>query len=322
MINNRERFKLSVIVPCFNEQDVIRITHMELIKSISCIDNFEIIYINDGSSDTTLQILLELRDKCPYVKIVSFSRNFGHQPAVLAGLEYSSGDCVAIIDADLQDPPHLIPKMVDLWRSGYDVIYAVRKKRKESLFKRFAYFTYYRLQANLSEINIQVDSGDFSLIDKRLVNILRDLPERNKYLRGLRAWTGFKQKELIYERNSRKAGVTKYSYKLLLKLAINGITNFSTIPLRIVSVCGLVLFSISILLFVLIFIHKMVGFKIFGVSPNDVPGWTSIILFFLLFSSMNFIFLGIIGEYMAKIYEEVKNRPSFIVDSIYGFDNE
>jgi dolichol-phosphate mannosyltransferase len=315
-------FVLSVIIPCYNEEDVIEHTNLELNKALSCIDKYELVYINDGSTDNTLSILLDLQESNTNIKVLNLSRNFGHQPAVQAGLDYVSGNCVAIIDADLQDPPSLIPEMVDLWKSGIDVIYAVRKKRKENFFKRTSYFIFYRVQAYLSDLKIPLDSGDFCLMDKKVVDVMKQLSEKNKYLRGLRAWTGFKQQPLEYERSARFSGVSKYSLKMLFSLALSGIANFSIVPLRLISLTGISLFLISFAMFFFILIQKLFEFKIFGISPADVPGWTSLVLLFLIFSGLHFIFLGVIGEYLGRVYQEVKSRPPYLIESIHGFDRE
>lgn len=322
MKTRNQDFILSVIIPCYNEEDVIAHTNLELNKALSCIDKYELVYINDGSTDSTLSILLELQENNTNVKVLNLSRNFGHQPAVQAGLDFVRGNCIAIIDADLQDPPSLIPEMVDLWISGIDVIYAVRKKRKENFLKRMSYFIFYRALAYLSDLKIPLDSGDFCLMDKRVVDVMKQLPEKNKYLRGLRAWTGFKQQALEYERHARFSGVSKYSLKMLFSLAISGIANFSIVPLRLISFTGMFLFLISFGFFFLILLQKLLDFQIFGVAPADVPGWTSLVLLFLIFSGLHFIFLGVIGEYLGRVYQEVKSRPPYLIGSLHGFDSE
>jgi dolichol-phosphate mannosyltransferase len=210
--------------------------------------------------------------------------------------------------------------MVNLWRTGIDVIYAVRKKRKENFLKTVSYFIFYRVLAYLSDIKIPLDSGDFCLMDKRVVDVLKQLPEKNKYLRGLRAWTGFNQQALEYERHARFSGVSKYSFKMLISLASSGITNFSIVPLRLISFTGTLVFLISLTFFFLILIQRLLEIKIFGISPADVPGWTSLMLLFLIFSGLHFIFLGVIGEYLGRLYQEVKSRPPYLIGSIHGFD--
>ncbi len=227
---------VSVVVPCFNEEAVIGLTHRQLIEALGGDASFdlEIVYVNDGSHDRTEALLFELADQDPRVKVVSFTRNFGHQPAVSAGLEYAGGDAVAVIDADLQDPPEVILRLVAKWREGYDVVNAVREKRKEGLAKRLAYALFYKVYRRLASIDVPLDSGDFALMDRRVVDVMNALPEKNRFVRGLRSWSGFRQTGVAYERASRAAGETKYSFAKLLRLAFDGIVNFSTAPLSLI----------------------------------------------------------------------------------------
>jgi len=308
-------FKLSVVVPVFNEEQVIEATNLEIHESLKKIfpNDIEILYVNDGSIDNTSLILNKIQQTYSNVKVLEFSRNFGHQAAVCAGLDHASGDCVAIIDADLQDPPSAIIEMISMWMEGVDVVYAIRKNRKENLFKKTSYSIFYRLYAKLSDISVNVDSGDFCLLDKKVVEVMKMLPEKNKFLRGLRAWSGFSQKGFKYNREARYAGESKYTFYKLLSLAADGIFNFSTKPLRIILLTGICfsLFSIISLLFLLM--QKIIGFKIFSVSPQDVPGWTSIALFLLFTTGLQFLFIGVVGEYVGRIYAEVKGRPIYIL---------
>jgi len=215
---------LSVVVPCFNEEAVLALTHQRLMESLGADASFdlEIVYVNDGSRDRTEEMLFELADRDPRVKVVSFTRNFGHQPAVSAGLRYASGDAVAVIDADLQDPPEVILRLMEKWREGYDVVNAVRESRKEGVAKRFAYALFYRVYRWLASIDVPLDSGDFALMDRRVVDVMNALPEKNRFVRGLRSWSGFRQTGLAYERQSRAAGETKYSFRKLVGLAFDG----------------------------------------------------------------------------------------------------
>ena len=234
---------LSVIVPCYNEQDVIGVTHQRLMETLGDNQEFtlEIIYVNDGSRDQTETLLFDLEGGDNRVKVVSLSRNFGHQPAVSAGLAYATGDIIAIIDADLQDPPEVILQMINKWREGFDVVYGIRTHRKEGLLKRLSYASFYRLYRSLASVDVQLNSGDFALLDRRVADVLNSLPEKNRFIRGLRAWSGFRQTGLVYERAARAAGESKYSFKKLIKLAFDGIFNFSTAPLTIIFITGIII---------------------------------------------------------------------------------
>lgn len=319
-MSKRSSTFLSVIVPCFNEQEVIRATHQRLIDALGDNPKFalEIVYVNDGSLDRTEEILFDLAEGDSRVRVVSLSRNFGHQPAVTAGLAYAVGDVVAILDADLQDPPEVILQMIDKWREGFDVVYGVRFKRKEGFFKRLWYAIFYRLYGLLADIDVQADSGDFALMDRRVVNLINSLPEKNRFVRGLRAWAGFRQTGLVYERAARAAGETKYSFHKLMKLAFDGIFNFSTAPLTIIFVTGLIISLTSAMVALVYTIARIGDFTIFGRSPGDVPGFTTIILAMLFFSGVQLISVGILGEYMGRLYQEVKMRPTYVVKEVRG----
>ena len=310
------RKTLSVIVPCFNEEWVISTMHGEIVENLSKIDDLrlEIIYVNDGSGDKTLEILRSLADNESLVDvvIVSLARNFGHQPAITAGLERCSGDVVVVIDADLQDPPEVVVAMLDLWRHGYDVVNAVRTKRKENFLLNFANFAFYRLYSRMASVDVQVDVGDFCLMDRRVVDQLNQLPERNRFVRGLRSWVGFKQTTYSYERRARVAGETKYPFSKRMQLAIDGIFNFSTLPLTFVFVFGVILSLLAFASIVFLVLIKLFDITTFGNHPDDVPGYYSTISTVLLFSGIQLVSLGIIGEYIGRIYLEVKNRPTYI----------
>lgn len=319
-MSQRSSTLLSVIVPCFNEQEVIQATHQRLLDSLGDSPEFalEIVYVNDGSFDRTEAILFELAEGDSRVRVISLSRNFGHQPAVTAGLAHVVGDIVAILDADLQDPPEVILQMIDKWREGFDVVYGVRFKRKEGFFKRLWYASFYRLYGLLADIDVQADSGDFALLDRRVVNLINSLPEKNRFVRGLRAWVGFRQTGLVYERAARAAGKTKYPSHKLMKLAFDGIFNFSTAPLTIIFVTGLII-SLASVLVALVYIAARIGdFTIFGRSPGDVPGFTTIILAMFFFSGVQLISLGILGEYLGRLYQEAKMRPTYVVKEVRG----
>jgi glycosyltransferase involved in cell wall biosynthesis len=307
---------LSIIVPCYNEEEVICATHDEIIKQLSNIDNLnlEIIYIDDGSSDTTLDILSKIssRETVARIIVVQLSRNFGHQAAVTAGLEKCTGDVVVVLDADLQDPPELVIQMLDLWRQGFDIVNAVRTKRKEGWALKFAYFFYYRIYRSVANIEVPIDTGDFALLDRKVVDKLNQMPEKNRFVRGLRAWVGYNQTQLSYERNARFAGVSKYPLSKLMKLAFDGIFNFSTAPLTFIFYTGIFTFLLSIALIFILIAVKIFNIPIAGNLPTDIPGYFSTITIILLLSGVQMICLGIIGEYIGRIYLEVKNRPTYI----------
>lgn len=313
-------FKLSVVVPCFNEQEVIATTHARLIQVLGSRQQFslEIVYVNDGSRDTTETILAAIAKDDLRVTVVSFARNFGHQPAVTAGMAYATGDAVAVIDADLQDPPEVILRMLDQWQDGFDVVYGVRRKRKEGVIKRTAYAAFYRIFGALANIDVQLDSGDFALMDRKVVDVMNRLPEKNRFIRGLRAWAGFRQTGCEYERAAREAGETKYSFRKLLKLAFDGIFNFSTAPLSLIFVMGVATAALSLGAALLYFAARIFGFSILGARPEDVPGFTTLILTVLFFSGIQLISIGIVGEYLGRIYQETKMRPAYVVRTVFG----
>lgn len=318
----RERLQsLSVIVPCFNEEQSLpalfeRIT--EVAKDWP--EDYEVVCIDDGSSDSTVELLRRQHESDPRWKVVILSRNFGHQAAVSAGLEAVTGEVSVIIDADLQDPPELINDLIEKWQEGYDVVYAVRKKRKEGVFKRAAYFCFYRIMKSMAEIkDFPLDSGDFSLLDAKVVKTLVAFPEKNRFLRGLRAWSGFRQSGYEYERSARFAGEPKYTFKKLLRLASDGLFAFSGVPLRLASFAGLFVSCFAAL-------GAMI-FVIQGIFPGPfeemglpiVPGFAATIVTILFLGGVQLLFLGIVGEYLNRIYTEVKGRPEFLVMEKVGF---
>ena len=305
---------ISIIIPAFNEGDGIRLMHRRLSTcAASWHEEYEILLIDDGSTDNMVPIAEELAYGDPRLKIISLSRNFGHQPAVAAGLERARGDLVAILDADLQDPPEELPRFFQKCREGYDVVYAIRTKRKEGLLKRACYKVYYRLLASLANIAIPLDSGDFCVMNRRAVDALNALPERSRFTRGLRSWIGFRQIGLKYERHARAAGATKYTFGHLLQLALDGVVNFSSKPLRLIMLSGVALGIVSLLLALVVLVQYVANFPIFGYNPRNTEGWTSIMLAVLLLSSAQLFCLGIIGEYVGRLFDEVKRRPVYLV---------
>lgn len=319
-MTSHDPFLLSVVVPCFNEQDVMRLTHSRLIQVLGDRTEFrlELIYVNDGSNDRTESLLFALADGDDRVNVISFARNFGHQPAVSAGIEYATGDAVVVIDADLQDPPEVILEMVVKWRAGHEVVYGVRTKRKEGPFKRLFYAGFYRIYRRLASIDVPLDSGDFALMDRCVVDVMNALPEKNRFVRGLRSWVGFRQTGCVYERAARAAGEPKYSLRALLRLAFDGIFNFSSAPLTMIFVLGLCTSVVSALGAITYFVARVGGLPIFGHSPEEVPGFTTLILTLLFFSGVQLISLGIVGEYLGRIYQETKLRPTYVVKTIRG----
>ncbi|MEG0282997.1 MAG: glycosyltransferase family 2 protein [Clostridia bacterium] len=317
-VKNTSKKKISLVVPMYFEEEVANECYKRLIKVLTDIKNYtyEIIFINDGSKDKTLSILEKIASKNDKVKVLSFSRNFGHQCAVTAGLKYVTGDVVCIIDADMQDPPELIVDMLKLWEDGNEVIYAKRKKREgESLFKLLTAKTFYKVLNTLSDVDIPQDTGDFRMVDRKVVDVINSLPEHNKFLRGLFSWVGFKQIPFEYHRQERFAGETKYPFKKMLKLATDGIIGFSSKPLKIVGTIGFITVIISLI----ILIYSVVSYLLGG-SHLQV-GWTSLIMVITFFGGVQLLSLWVISEYIGRIYDESKQRPQYIIDKIINIED-
>ncbi len=306
-----EEIKISIVVPLYNEEAVFDKLIERLINVInSTAFSCEVILINDGSKDKTPFLIEELCKKDKRFTGVLLSRNHGHQLAVSSGLFYVRGtEGAMIIDGDLQDPPELVNEFYKLLKEGFDVVYAVRKNRKESALKKFAYWLYYRLQQKISNFTIPIDSGDFSMISRRVLDTMNSMPEQSRYLRGMRSWVGFKQKAYEYDRDERQAGETKYSWNKLFELAFNGIFNFSDFPVRTISKIGLFTILLSIFYFIYIIYNKIM-------YQNVPQGFTTLIFAIILFSGVQLLSLGLIGEYVLRIYNQVRNRPLFIIDKI------
>ena len=302
-------FKISVVVPVYNEEESIRECNNRLVNVLDNIQSdYEIIYVNDGSKDASLTILKELAENNKRVKILSFSRNFGHQAAVSAGIEHSKGDCVVLIDGDLQDPPELINDMISKWNEGFDVVYGRRSKRNgETWFKKISAKIFYRTINKLSDIDIPKDTGDFRLMDRKVVDAFLRMPEKNRFIRGMVSWVGFNQVALEYERDKRYAGVTKYPLKKMINFAKDGIIGFSKKPLKFIAKIGLFFTFLSILTIMLMCF--LTGFKEYE--------WLLIINSVMFFTGIQIFSLGIVGEYIGRIYDEAKDRPLYIIaDSI------
>jgi dolichol-phosphate mannosyltransferase len=303
----------SVIIPIYNEQEIIPELYHRLTKTLTALESdYEIICVDDGSQDRSYAMIKELSESDSHIKLLSFSRNFGHQAAVTAGLNFATGEAVIVMDGDLQDPPELIPQLAEKWRNGYDVVYAIRKARKEGFFKKACYKAFYRVLSAMSEIDIPLDSGDFCLMSKKVVVRLNQLPERNRFIRGLRSWVGFAQIGIEYERDKRFAGKEKYTFRKLMTLALDGIFSFSKMPLRMASILG---FSISIVSFLFIF-QTLIEKLFFDISPQ---GWTSTVIIISFFGGIQLIMIGLVGEYLVRIYDEVKQRPVYILKDMIGF---
>lgn len=300
------KVKISVVIPIFNEEGNINILYTKLHETLLKIDkNYEIVFINDGSIDNSYKLLKVIGRRDKKVKILSFSRNFGHMSAINAGLEHCGGERVVVMDADMQDPPFVIEKMYKKSLEGFDVVYGVKKKRKESFIRVYMMKVFYRLLSKISNVKIPLDAGTFSLITRKVVNHINELPERNKYYSGLRAWAGYNQTGVTYERAKRYKG-KEASYARLFKLAMDQIVSFSFVPLKLASFLGFIFSFVAFLMIIVLFILK------FFVNLGIV-GWTSTITTILLIGGVQLITLGIIGEYLARIYDEVKHRPEYIV---------
>ena len=304
------RPRISFVIPLFNEQENLPELHRRLRAALDPLDiEPEIILVNDGSSDATPSMIHMLSQADPRVVGVMLSRNFGHQAAVSAGIAECTGDAVIVMDGDLQDPPEVLEQFIARWRDGAEVVYAVRTKRKEGLLKRTAYGAFYRLLRKLSDIDIPLDSGDFGLMDRKVVNALLALPERQRFVRGLRCFVGFRQEGLVYERAGREAGAPKYTFKALVRLAMDGLISFSSAPLNLITYLGL-----GSCVFALGLIAWVMGRAIIGQRPPE--GWASTMVVVLFFGSVQLLSLGIIGEYLRRIFLEVKGRPTYIVRDV------
>ena len=303
--------KISVVIPMYFEEEVVNECYNRTKSVLEGLEKYEyeIIFVNDGSQDKTLEMLEEIAKDNKNVKVISFSRNFGHQAAVTCGLKYTTGDAVAIMDADMQDPPEVILDMIKLWEDGNEVIYYKRKTRKgETRFKLFTAKMFYKVLNGLSDVEIPKDTGDFRLADKKVIDVINSLPEHNKFLRGLFSWVGFKQIPFEYERKERFAGKTKYPLKKMLKLASDGITSFSTKPLKVLGALGIM----SIIVSIILLIYAIISY-VFRLN-SLTPGWTSLMVTITFLGGMQLLSIWLISEYIGKIYDESKGRPEYIID--------
>lgn len=311
--------KISVVIPMYYEEEVANECYNRTKKVLNGLEDYdhEIIFVNDGSKDKTLPILKEIATKDEKAKVISFSRNFGHQAAVTAGLKFVTGDCILIIDSDMQDPPELLVDMLKLWEDGNEVIYAKRKTRKgESKFKLMTAKMFYKILNNLSDVEIPKDTGDFRLVDRKVVDVINSMPEHNKFLRGLFSWVGFKQEPIEYERQERFAGKTKYPLKKMLKLASDGIISFSTKPLKIIGGIGIASIFISFILLIYAILSYIFKWN------NLASGWTSLMVAITFFAGVQLVSIWMISEYIARIYDDTKQRPEYIINEKINIKEE
>jgi polyisoprenyl-phosphate glycosyltransferase len=310
--------RLSIVIPCFNEEQVIGETINRLTKISDSLVGLttELIFVDDGSLDHTRELLKTFAARDSRIKLIGFARNFGHQIAVTAGIDAANGDAVVLIDADLQDPPELLLEMVDKWRQGYDVIYGVRTERLgESAFKRLTARVFYRLLKRLSDVPIPLDTGDFRLMGRNVVESLRAMPERDRFVRGMVSWLGFRQTALPYQRAERFAGESKYPLRRMLRFALDGILSFSTMPLQMSVGLGLLCAALALL-----GIAYALFLRLF--TSTWVEGWTALMIAILLIGGVQLLGIGILGEYVGRIYNEIKGRPLYIVQEYVGFDSQ
>ena len=312
-----DRAELSIVIPCYNEEDNLAVLFQRLHAVLEGLNStYEIVCVNDGSRDNTLSKLVDFHLRDETIKVVNLSRNFGKEIALTAGLDYASGQAVIPIDADLQDPPELIAALVEKWREGYDVVYATRRSRQgESWLKKITATAFYRTLGNLSRVAIPRNTGDFRLLDRRVIEAIKKMPERTRFMKGMFAWVGYKQTAILFDREPRFQGKTTWNYWNLWNFALDGITSFSMLPLKIWSYLGLIISLISLLYASFLVLRTV----IFGI---DVPGYASIMVAVLFFGGIQLITLGILGEYLGRVYEEVKGRPLYFVRDAYGFEKE
>ncbi|MEI9994457.1 MAG: glycosyltransferase family 2 protein [Rhizomicrobium sp.] len=305
---------LSVIVPCFNEQEVIEETHKRLSETLTQVQGgVEIIYVNDGSRDRTVELLFAIQARDPTVRVISLSRNFGHQLAVTAGMDAAAGEAAVLIDADLQDPPAVILEMVELWRQGYDVVYGTRSEREgETSFKRVSAKYFYRILNMLSEVPIPLDTGDFRLVSRQVLETMKSMREYDRFVRGMVSWVGYRQIALPYKRAPRFAGVSKYPFWKMVRFAGDGILSFSIVPLRLATWIGVVTAGLGFL-----GIFYALVLRLF--TSNWVSGWTLLFIAIVLMGGIQLVMLGVLGEYIGRLYRASKNRPLYVVGDRRGF---
>lgn len=308
----------SVVVPVYNEEAVVLETYIRLKGVMDALkEPYEVLFVNDGSLDKTTFIIGQLCETDHNVKLIDFSRNFGHQTAITAGMDYSEGDAVIVMDADLQDPPEVIPRMIDKWKEGFDVVYGKRLERKgDSFFKKATAKMFYRFLKSMTDVDVPADTGDFRLIDRKVCNALKTVGERNRYVRGIISWLGFRQTGLEFVRDNRFAGETKYPVRKMLKFAFDAIASFSYRPLKLASYVGALLSALSFCYLIVVLFQKLF------MQESTVQGWASILAVSLFFNGIILIMLGIIGEYIGRIYDEAKGRPLYIVRELKNIKDD
>ena len=308
------RIRYSFVIPVFNERETLPELHRRLSEVIEQLDGeAELLFVDDCSWDGSYDLLSELGGRDPRVRVIRFARNFGHQVAITAGLDHAAGDAVIVMDADLQDPPEVVPALVARWQEGYEVVYAVRERRSgESWFKLATAAWFYRILRRIAHVDMPLDAGDFRLVDRRAVDVFRSMRERARYVRGMFSWVGFRQIGVPYERSERFAGEPKYSYRKSLTLAVDGLVSFSNAPLRAALVAGFAFSALAFLLGVFALVAKLAGAFV-------VPGWASILVVVSFLGGVQLTLMGMLGLYVGRIYEEVKERPIYVVRETIGF---
>lgn len=321
--SERERPVISIVGPVFNEEALIGDFCARVVETLEATgEPFEIVLVNDGSRDRSPHIIRNIHDHDPRVKIINFSRNFGLQAALTAGLDYTTGQAAIVMDTDLQDPPEVLPRLIAKWREGYDLVYAQRSERAgETWFKKLTASAFYRLIVKITNVEIPVDTGEFRLMDRKVVDALTSMREYNRFMRGLSVWVGFKQTGIQYERDPRRAGETKFSLAKMVRLALDGITTFSYLPLQLATYFGFFVAALSLIFLVVVVIMRLINYQD-PAGGQAFYGQATTLVALLFLGSVQLIFLGIIGEYLGRIYDEVKRRPLYIVDSALGFKNE
>jgi len=314
----QSRLVYSVVAPVYNEEALVTEFCRRAIAALEPLgEPFELVLVNDGSRDSSPEIIRRLHEQDPRIKIINFSKNFGHQIAITAGMDYARGEVVVVIDSDLQDPPEVIPRMIEEWRRGFQVVYGVRGEREgETAFKLATASLFYRLIRKITNVDIPLDAGDFRLMDRKVVNALKSMREQKRFMRGLSVWVGFKQTGITYKRDARKAGETKYPVRKMIRFALDGITAFSYLPLQLASYMGFIIACIvglAAIIAVILRVSNLIG-------PDVLKGQTTTLVAVLFLGGVQLIFLGIIGEYLGRIYDEVKRRPLYIVAEELGFE--
>jgi len=317
--------RVTIVIPCYNEQEVLPMLYDRLNTAAAAWGvDYDVILINDGSRDRTWQLMGEIHGKNPKWKMICLARNFGHEVALWIGLRAAAdgdGDVVVVLDADLQDPPEVLPRFLEQWAKGSDVVYGVREQRKEGPFKKTAYWVFYRILSFLSEIDMPLDSGDFCLMDRRVVSVITSVREFRPFIRGLRAWVGFEQTALPYERHARAAGEVKYTFRKLMGLALDGIFSFSTKPLRLAMWFGGIVSVVAFLGAVFTLLQKIFENEFAAIGLKPVPGFATIVIATLFIGGVQLLCIGILGEYIGRIYENVKGRPPSVVSKTLGVEN-